>query len=746
MLSSLHLRGAPAFDAIRGAMIGPLKPVNFVFGPNGSGKTTISRAFADPATFPGSSLSWGSPGQTLDIKVYNRDYVAETLRQAAHLPGVFLLGKSSQEVLDEIDALSGPKGSIASGRTRITTLSESLTAKDGEISSSREALKEAAWSKTAEVPAELSTMFTGYKNSKEKFLSHLIEVFEANPSTEDEFSDLTKEAAAVFADDASPVQPLPAAPPLDLEKIKGFDLFAIPVIGSADVRLSDLIQRLGNADWVEHGRHYVPDSDGACPFCQQKTPTDLAEQLDKYFDTRYTEHLDRLKAFRLEVQAWATSLSAYLDLLPDRNGASSHLDETALNTARAQLRAEIEILMRQIDNKLAGPSNVVALDAPAKGIALIDAAIQNANASIDTFNSRLKNRATARAALLKRCWVVFARKSLATQVGRFEGEMPPLLKAKNGIQSALDAANADLTAKRTRLSALQNQVTSSKPVIEKINKLLASVGFHSFRLRESSTVKDGYSLERENGTIASDSLSEGERTFITFLYFAQALQGTPQSPGATNDLLAVIDDPISSLDSDVLYAVSTLIRRIVADISESKGRVRQLVLLTHNAHFHKEVTYKRQGDKDAGWQYGVVRKRQGHPSELVLSAENPIQTAYAALWQEVRRSAADPHGPAAGLQNILRRILETYFKVLGGVDDTAIVAKFSGDDSQICRSLFSWVNAGSHSIFDDLDYTESPSTIESNLRVFHQIFIETDQEGHYSMMMREDTTTSAAAQ
>jgi wobble nucleotide-excising tRNase len=65
------------------------------------------------------------------------------------------------------------------------------------------------------------------------------------------------------------------------------------------------------------------------------------------------------------------------------------------------------------------------------------------------------------------------------------------------------------------------------------------------------------------------------------------------------------------------------------------------------------------------------------------------------------------------LQNTLRRILETYFKVLGGVDDSAIVAKFQGDDQIICRSLFAWVNAGSHSIFDDLNYSPSESTVEA---------------------------------
>jgi hypothetical protein len=38
MIEYLRLRNAPAFDAAMGADIGPLKPVTFLFGPNGSGK------------------------------------------------------------------------------------------------------------------------------------------------------------------------------------------------------------------------------------------------------------------------------------------------------------------------------------------------------------------------------------------------------------------------------------------------------------------------------------------------------------------------------------------------------------------------------------------------------------------------------------------------------------------------------------------------------------------------------------
>lgn len=54
--------------------------MDFFFGPNGSGKTTISRGLADGARYAGTTLEWSPPSGTLGLKVYNRDYVNTTLK------------------------------------------------------------------------------------------------------------------------------------------------------------------------------------------------------------------------------------------------------------------------------------------------------------------------------------------------------------------------------------------------------------------------------------------------------------------------------------------------------------------------------------------------------------------------------------------------------------------------------------------------------------------------------------------
>ncbi len=66
--------------------------------------------------------------------------------------------------------------------------------------------------------------------------------------------------------------------------------------------------------------------------------------------------------------------------------------------------------------------------------------------------------------------------------------------------------------------------------------------------------------------------------------------------------IILIDDPVSSMDSQVLFFVSTLIRRLIAKKGKGKDQhgnnliyqlknenIEQVFILTHNIFFYKEV-------------------------------------------------------------------------------------------------------------------------------------------------------------
>jgi len=265
---------------------------------------------------------------------------------------------------------------------------------------------------------------------------------------------------------------------------------------------------------------------------------------------------------------------------------------------------------------------------------------------------------------------------------------------------------------------------------------LKSYGFLNFEIVPAK--EEGfYQIQREDGSIAETTLSEGEITFITFLYYLQLTKGGLTKDEVNNERILVIDDPISSLDSNVLFVVSTLIKDIIQNIKSDNGNIKQLILLTHNVYFHKEVSFidgrTKVCNKTNFW---ILRTNDKVTGLQSFEMENPIQSSYGLLWQELKSEETKSN---LTIQNIMRRIIENYFKLLGKYGDDKLIQKFeSKEEQEICKSLISWINDGSHSINDDLYIELQDRTIEIYKKVFKDIFKLTNHEGHYNMMMDID--------
>lgn len=114
--------------------------------------------------------------------------------------------------------------------------------------------------------------------------------------------------------------------------------------------------------------------------------------------------------------------------------------------------------------------------------------------------------------------------------------------------------------------------------------------------------------------------------------------------------------------------------------------------------------------------------------------QNPISTSYELLWKELRETT---NSSLVTTQNIMRRIIENYFGMLGRGKEAFIESKFDSlEEEMICKSLFYWINDGSHVIPDDLFIDPYTDSIERYKDVFHKIFIKTGNEAHYKMMMQ----------
>lgn len=201
----------------------------------------------------------------------------------------------------------------------------------------------------------------------------------------------------------------------------------------------------------------------------------------------------------------------------------------------------------------------------------------------------------------------------------------------------VEETNIRISSKRKEIRDLEMQTTSIQPTIDGINTILSGFGFDSFRLAVG-TDKKSYRLVRDNGEDARETLSEGEKSFVVFFYFYHLLRGSMSETGITADRIVVFDDPVSSLDSDILFVVSSLIRKVCDDVRLGRSNIKQVFVFTHNIYFHREVTFieRRKRGRLKEESFWIVRKL-GPLSKVEQYDENPIRTSYELLWMDVRK-------------------------------------------------------------------------------------------------------------
>jgi len=713
-----------------GKRLSPCKEVNFIFGTNGSGKTTISRVIADPDAFPDSRVTWLG-GRALERLVYNADFAARNFR--SQMPGIFTLGEESAETLGRIEqARKRREEAQEDVRKRRTVLSgeDGTGGKVAALKTLRAEFEEACWILKNRHDEHFKDVFEGLRNSKARFCDKVLSELDANTAALRALDDLKPRAATVFKRGLQPADPLGRLNFGPLRSLENAPILAKKVVGKDDVDVAALIKHLGNSDWVQEGRPYLEASSPRCPFCQQQLLTDLRSSLDDYFDESYTADLAHIQQLKSAYNTTANSVTQRLQGLLESEHPHCDLDRLAAELAR--LKQVITSNLTKLDAKAKEPSSVVELDAVAEIATAINELVDAADASIAEHNRLVSNLETERAQLTSEAWRCLLNEAQTT-IGSYVSAKTDLERAIQGLTDGISAKNTEIARLTDEIEELERSITSVQPTVNEINGILTSFGFTGFELATAGESSNLYAVIRPDGTDATRTLSEGEKSFITFLYFYHLIRGSTSSSGMNENRVVVFDDPVSSLDSDVLFIVSTLIKQVMAEAIAGTGRIRQVFLLTHNIHFHKEVSFdpKRSSEMCRSHEtFWVVRKRD-NVTALELYGHNPIKTSYELLWSEVR----NPNPSPLTIQNTLRRIVESYFTVLGNMDKDDIIDMFEGRDKQICGSLFSWVNDGSHAVHDDLYLSADQQVIDRHLAVFKAIFDRTKHIGHYNMMM-----------
>lgn len=660
MIEEIYLANEGSYDRT-GTGLNGLKALNFVFGPNGSGKTTISRVIAGTNINADSTMSWAA-GNPLDTRVYNRDFVEKHFDTPGSIQGVYTLGEDNVEAVKKVANLKAEEDKIDN---KIRTLKKTLNGDDGASGKQKqrdeldEKLVEDVW-KAKRGYSDLDDAFSGLNSSKKKFCQRYLSEAEKNEAELREIGALRDDAATVFSDSLTQASALPKPDSQPLLALETSEILGKKIIGKDDVDIAAVIEKLGNSDWVQQGRHYFDQLDDQCPFCQQKTNAAFRQSLEDYFDESYVSDLAAIESLHSDYEEKATAL---LEAYQVPAVIDSHfLDRDAFESDLSALRLALEANRTSIEGKKKEPSTPVTLKDTQPLIAAVDGHVDVANAKVQENNETLNNLDARKKTLIAQVWRRLLEDTKPTY-DAYKTASGNLGAAITSLTEQIEQRDDELKEKRQEIEDTEKQITSIKPTIEAINKLLKSFGFVNFHLVESAD-EGFYEVKRPGGEDAKGTLSEGEKSFITFLYFYHHIKGSFSSTGANTDRIVVFDDPVSSLDADILFIVCNLIKGIINEMRAGNSAIKQVFVLTHNIYFHKEITFhkKRSGadamDDETFW---IVRKSSTR-SELVPSSENPIKSSYELLWREVRQK---PPSETA-IQNVMRRILEHYFKFFGG--------------------------------------------------------------------------------
>ena len=257
MIESITIEGVATFTNTAENLEG-LSQFNFLFGSNGTGKTTVGRIIADESRFPTCKVTWKA-GTKLQAMVYNHDFVERNFNQSAELKGVFTLGEKQ---IDTLTKIATAKRELDALTTKLETLTQGLQGVDGtggkkgELSTFDTGLREKCWAKKQMHDAKLQGVFEGFRNSSERFKNKILQELASNTATILPLVDLEKKAESVFG--ITPTTETPVATP-DTSKLLSHETNLIlkkRVIGKENVDIAAIIMKLANSDWVREGRAF----------------------------------------------------------------------------------------------------------------------------------------------------------------------------------------------------------------------------------------------------------------------------------------------------------------------------------------------------------------------------------------------------------------------------------------------------------------------------------------------------------
>lgn len=541
---------------------------NLIYGWNYSGKTTLSRLFqvlAKPTELTqwqgcqfevelqsGAKLSHANLANPPRIKVFNRDFIQSNFLQENKAPAVFIVG-----------------GNTIHLRNRITRLNQHLdkarNIKNG-LNQSYQQLKKELDSLGQAQASSIATL-TGDKKYNRTKLTAEISRISATPDTF-VLSDQVLQAKVSLLrsteewKDINPVVNVTT----DLDTLRQ-DLSAVLKKTASNEAITKLKDNRGLESWIRTGLSHHTNT-AQCEFCGSTISADRLTALQKHFSKAYEDlttelvtQVNSLGSTKLTIE-----LPDERDFMPDLKGQFVKLKgmaEAWILWANGII-GELETIAKQKQIALETQLSCAVDTSRTSEIVQI---ISDINTLVTEHNQKRSKLDIEKAA---------AKETIEKHYAATFYETNNISDKEAAIQTAESKANkaASLLAIiEDKKNAIEIQIQQQSIAAQKLNETI------QFLLPDNNIsvaeIAGGVFEFRRDGFQAKN-LSDGEKTAITFAYFLATLENNGAS---LNQAIVFVDDPISSLDSNHIYAIYAL-------ITKRLDSCLQVFVSTHNSELY----------------------------------------------------------------------------------------------------------------------------------------------------------------
>ncbi|WP_187908695.1 AAA family ATPase [Helicobacter pylori] len=699
MVNIKKIKSFKAFCGLDAIEMGEFKDYNVIFGNNGCGKTSLTRAFEllipknkhiekyrtiSTAKSPSIEFEFKDkksykiePNSNIEapsfkVEIYNSDFLHNNAPFNSGFglkkldDGVIILeGSVLGEETKEINQLKDFREKVEKRQKKIKdeNSAETLSAEqesaikkyDEEI----EKIRKKVTSNTIQITLDKIKINNICKVSK----NHFKYQEDALTNLEKDFDELNK-AMKEFGD-LKEIQ-LPKDYQTIKDKLEFLFSFDIDKeAGQVSEQIKEHISKVGR-DFIEKGRELQKEMpNNKCPFCTQTITNNIIQVYTSYFNKRIEQfNQDSLEVsgtLKEILEQWNIKeiLQSFEKFKPFIEDFSTNKEN--LKNALEQTKVLLEKLQKEVDKKEGVKNKEKFQETDKKLLENYEKLQQYVDETINILNQKKEQKEkldNLKAELEE------------ARIKKAKHDSYDLQKSKEETKRKLSILNRGHERLNRLLEKIDKKLKElydqKRPDIEIINKYLKALNLPKYSLdKDYRIVLDSDALENSEAKII---LSDGEKTTLVFAYFLARLKLFYKKEDLKN-LVVVIDDPISSLDEQRIYNTAYLVANINQELAGEKlsneENKAQVFVLTHNHTFMARLI-------NVVGKHACYFQLERHQGRLKIVCKDKVKgyfdTFYLLLFKEVyafakEETVQDNFNEAINYGNKIRILLESFLKI-----------------------------------------------------------------------------------